>query len=179
MQLPTATASYRSDMSDLLTETGAKFSDCKRYRYRLWRYWNRTKPALCFLMLNPSTADDLSNDPTVERCQRRAQSMGFGGLEVANIFAFRSTDPWLLYSIADPVGPGNDQAILDACADAGMVICGWGDHGKLNGRGDAVRNLLSKAGITTHALKQNSSGEPKHPLYVSYKTEPMPWGKES
>lgn len=91
---------------DLFTETGATFSECRRYRYRLWRYWDRSKPPLCFLMLNPSTADDLSNDPTVERCQRRALAMGFGGLEVVNIFAFRSTDPAALYSL--PVGRYGD-----------------------------------------------------------------------
>lgn len=161
-------------MSDLFADTGATFSDCMRYRYRLWRYWDRAKRPLCFLMLNPSTADDLSNDPTVERCQRRALSMGFGGLEVVNIFAFRSTKPALLYSLADPVGPDNDQAIRDACAASGMVICGWGDHGKLSGRGSAVRGLLAQAGIVPHVLKVNSSGEPKHPLYVSYETTPVP-----
>lgn len=162
-------------MSDLFTETGATFSDCRSYRYRLWRYWDRTKPPLCFLMLNPSTADDLSNDPTVERCQRRALAMGFGGLEVVNIFAYRSTDPSALYSLDDPVGPENDQAIRDACGLAGMVICAWGDHGKINGRSAQIKRLLSVAGIVPHALAVNSSGEPKHPLYVSYDTSPLPF----
>lgn len=161
---------------DLFTETGATFSGCRRYRYRLWRYWDRSKPPLCFLMLNPSTADDLSNDPTVERCQRRALAMGYGGLEVVNIFAFRSTDPSALYTLDDPVGPENDQAILEACRLAGMVICAWGNHGgELNGRGAVVRAMLEEAGIAPYALTVNSSGEPKHPLYVSYEKEPEPF----
>jgi len=162
-------------MGDLFADAGAIFSDCKRYRYRLWWYWDRTKPAVSFVMINPSTADDVSNDPTVERCQRRALSMGFGGLEVANIFALRSTDPRLLYSVADPVGVGNDEAILDACTGAGMVICGWGDHGALKHRGAEVKRLLMEAGLRPHALKVNASGEPMHPLYVSYKTLPTPY----
>lgn len=161
---------------DLFTETGAAFSECRRYRYRLWRYWDRSKPPLCFLMLNPSTADDLSNDPTVERCQRRALAMGYGGLEVVNIFAFRSTDPSALYTLDDPVGPENDRAILDACQLAGMVICAWGNHGReLNGRSAIVRAMLEEAGIAPFALAVNSSGEPKHPLYVSYEKEPEPF----
>lgn len=164
-------------MSDLFTETGATFSDCRRYRYRLWRYWDRSKAPLCFLMLNPSTADDLSNDPTVERCQRRALSMGYGGLEVVNIFAFRSTDPSALYELDDPVGPENDQAIVDACKLAGMVICAWGDHGRLNGRSDDVMKLLAQAEVTPYALTVNSSGEPKHPLYVGYKKLPEPFSR--
>jgi len=166
-------------MSDLFTETGAVFSECQRYRYRLWRYWNRAKPTLCFLMLNPSTADDVSNDPTVERCQRRALAMGFGGLEVVNIFAFRSTRPIVLQSLEDPVGPENDQAILAACASSGMVICAWGDDGKLRRRSEAVRMLLEGAGITPYALAVNLSGEPKHPLYVSYDKSAAPFLKSS
>jgi len=162
-------------MSDLFTETGARFSECRRYRYRLWRYWDRARPALCFLMLNPSTADDVSNDPTVERCQRRAMAMGFGGLEVVNIFAFRSTNPNVLQSIEDPVGPENDQAILAACASAGMVICAWGEPGQLRSRSEAVRSLLAEASITPYALAVNVSGEPKHPLYVSYDISPAPF----
>ena len=73
--------------------SGAVFSECKRYRYSLWRVWNPDLPVCMFLMLNPSTADETTNDPTVERCQRRAVQMGYGGLHVGNIFAWRSTDP--------------------------------------------------------------------------------------
>lgn len=166
-------------MSDLFTETGAVFSPCDRYRYRLWRYWDRAKKPLCFLMLNPSTADDLENDPTVERCQRRAMMMGFGGLEVVNIFAYRSTDPSALSAVGDPVGPENDVAILGACRLAGMVVCAWGEHGKLGDRSGKVLELLAREGIPLHALVVNSSGEPKHPLYVSYDIRPTPFLRDA
>lgn len=156
-------------MSSLFPQSaGAVFSPCQRYRYSLWRIWNPELPVCMFLMLNPSTADETTNDPTVERCQRRAVSMGYGGLHVANIFAWRSTDPKGLLHTDDPVGPENDQAILSAAKSAGIVICGYGTHGVLNGRGAKVLQMLRDAGIMPHALKQNADGSPGHPLYISY-----------
>ncbi len=155
--------------------TGAVFSADRRHRYRLWRTWDATKPPLTFVMLNPSIADEEDNDPTVERCQRRAAEMGFGGLRVANIFALCSTDPSVLYSDPDPVGPDNDAAILDQAKEAGLVVCAWGTHGNLHGRGAAVLALLRAGGVVPHYLVLNADGTPKHPLYVAYDTKPQPF----
>lgn len=155
--------------------TGAEFSPCGTYRYGLWRIWDACAPSLTFIMLNPSTADDIENDPTVERCVRRAVAMGYGGLRVANLFALRSTDPTQLYLSDDPVGPENDTAILDAAKTSDMVICAWGGHGNHLGRGDTVRHLLINAGVTPYRLVMNSDGTPKHPLYVAYSVQPAPW----
>lgn len=160
---------------DLFQNSGAVFSPCRLYRYALWRTWDADKAPLLFVMLNPSTADEVANDPTVERCERRARAMGFGGLRVANIFAYRSTDPGALYGLDDPVGPDNDQAILDAVAVAGLVVCGWGKHGNLRGRGEAVRALIASTGKAPHYLELNNDGTPKHPLYVGYSVKPQPW----
>lgn len=93
--------------------SGAAFSPCGLYRIKLWRIWDEIKPLVMFLMLNPSTADDIDNDPTVERCQRRAQMLGFGGLMVGNIFAYQSTDPAGLHDPEDPIGAGNDEALIE------------------------------------------------------------------
>lgn len=153
--------------------TGATFSPCTRYRYTLWRTWDASKPPCLFLMLNPSTADAIDNDPTVERCQRRALAIGFGGLVVCNIFAYRSTDPGALYGLDDPVGPENNAAILEQASRAGLVVCGWGKHGALHGRGNAVLAMLRSAGVKPHALQINGDGSPKHPLYVGYQHEPV------
>lgn len=158
-------------MSLFSSLSGARFSPCEKYRYALWRRWN-DHPYALFLMLNPSTADEIDNDPTVERCQRRAARMGYGGLWVANIFAYRSTDPAALYSIPDPVGPENDQAILDAARNAGIVICGWGTHGNHLDRGEKVLALLRDAGVKAHCLQLNADGTPRHPLYVGYDALP-------
>ena len=159
---------------DLFEQSGAVFSPCKQYRYRLWRTWGEEPPAV-FVMLNPSTADEIDNDPTVERCERRARTGGYGGLRVANIFAFRSTDPSFLYGHSDPVGPDNDAAILESISGAGIVICAWGGHGNLNDRGQKVLALIRKAGATPHYLVLNQDGTPKHPLYVGYDVKPIPW----
>jgi hypothetical protein len=159
---------------DLFTFSGATFSPCQKYRYRLWRLWDETKPSVAFVMLNPSTATDTINDPTVERCQRRAQAMGFGRLEVANIFALRSTNPKALYLVDDPIGADNDEAIVSAARNCTLVVCAWGTHSKLNGRGEQVLNLLKSAGVTPSCLGINADKSPKHPLYVGYDVLPTP-----
>ena len=86
-----------------------------------------------------------------------------------------STDPAGLYSCEDPVGPGNNAAILDAVKDAGMVICAWGTHGKHQARAKEVVDMLRNAGVTPHCLGQNDDGSPKHPLYVAYSKTPQPF----
>ena len=93
----------------------AVYSECERYRYSLTRIWDQTGQRVMFVMLNPSTATEVQNDPTVERCERRARALGFGGFRVTNIFAWRDTDPRQMRAAADPVGPGNDAAILEGC----------------------------------------------------------------
>lgn len=155
-------------LADLFMQTGAVFSPCKTYRYRLWRKWDATRPSLVMVMLNPSIADEHQNDPTVERCQRRAISGGFGALEVTNIFALVSTDPAGLYSCPDPIGPENNQAILDAVKNAGKVIVAWGTHGQFLERAKEVVDLLRNAGVTPYCLGQNADKSPKHPLYRAY-----------
>lgn len=156
----------------------AIFSDCERYRYFLSRVWagEDTPPSMLpFLMLNPSTADEMKNDPTVERCQRRAESMGYGGFIVLNVFAYRSTDPKGLKIIDDPVGTENDAYIRDVLNQCDKVICAWGNHGQHNKRSTAIHELLRDAEATPFILALNGSGEPKHPLYIGYDHQPFEW----
>lgn len=157
----------------LFADTGAEFSPCGQYRYRLWRRWGDGPTAL-WLMLNPSTADDAVNDATVERCQRRAQLAGYGRLLVANIFALRSTDPAALYAHPDPVGPDNDRAIARMVREADLIICGWGNHGAHLERGQQVMASLRKFGHELHALKMTGQDQPGHPLYIGYNVRPRP-----
>jgi hypothetical protein len=127
------------------------------------------------VLLNPSTADETTNDPTVSRCQVRALNAGFGGLLVVNIFAWRATDPAALYQVTDPVGGlDNDFAILAAAKKSKLVVCGWGKHGALQDRGNKVLELIRSAGRVPHALRVNADGSPEHPLYLSYKLQPQP-----
>lgn len=154
--------------TSLIEDRGALFSPCRRYRYLLWRVWDERLPTAAFVLLNPSTADEHHNDPTIERCQRRALRMGYGGLRVTNCFAWRATAPAQLLDATDPVGPDNDEAILAACAGAAIVVCGWGTPGRLRQRDAAVRALLRVAGIAPWCFGINADGSPKHPLYVPY-----------
>jgi hypothetical protein len=156
-------------------QSSARFSECRNYRYELRRVWG-DGPLVNFIMLNPSTADEVNNDPTIERqCRRiRKWGLGHGGLVVTNIFAWRSTDPRVLKTLPDPVGPENDRVITDVARDAGLVICAWGTHGELLGRGKAVAHRLS-AISPLHYLKMSDSGHPWHPLYLSYDLKPQVW----
>lgn len=171
-------------VTDLLAgETGALFSPCRRYRYRLWRVWDQSLPLVCFVLMNPSTADEVTDDPTVARCQRRVmqwKDRRYGGVLVVNAFAWRETDsrklPGLVASGTDIVGPENDAAILAAAREAAVVVCGWGKPGEMNGRGRHILALLQGAGIEPRALVINADGSPSHPLYIGYDVAPIQFG---
>lgn len=164
-------------MVDLLNEKrDAVFSPCRKYRYRLSQIWDESKPPLTWLMLNPSTADEVKNDPTVERCERRARMWDYGGSIVLNIFAYRATDPKDMRACKDPIGPDNDKWLHEIARNSHdlHVIGGWGEHGAHRGRGQAVLDIFKQEGGRLSALKINASGHPAHPLYIAYKAKPFP-----
>lgn len=151
--------------------SGAAFSPCKRYRYWLTREWSSGECCV-FCMLNPSTADEVENDPTVSRCINFAKYWNYGRLIVVNIFAFRSTDPKALAKQSDPVGLENDHYILKAANEAHLFVCAWGTHGRLHGRGAQVRDLI-RSTIAPHCLNKTKDGHPVHPLYQKSDLWPM------
>ena len=153
----------------------AVYSPCERYRYLLTRTWDPAGRRALFVMLNPSTATEVQNDPTVERCERRARTLGFGAFRVTNIFAWRDTDPRLMRAAADPVGPANDAAIRDGAAWADTIVAAWGTHGAHLDRGAAVEALLRATGRPVHHLGLTQAGHPKHPLYIGYDRQPEHW----
>lgn len=153
----------------------AVYSDCERYRYSLTRIWDPAGRKALFVMLNPSTATEVQNDPTVERCERRARALGFGAFQVTNIFAWRDTDPRKMRAATDPVGPENDSAILDGAIWADQIVAAWGTHGAHLNRGPAVETLLRASGHDLYHLGLSKAGHPKHPLYISYNQSPEPW----
>ncbi len=156
-------------------ESFATYSDCENYRYQLTRTWDGLGQKALFVMLNPSTATEFQNDPTVERCERRARALGFGAFRVTNIFAFRATDPKVMRAQSDPVGPDNDAAIAESAAWADRIICAWGGHGVHLARGVAVTRLLRETGKPLFQLGLTQAGEPKHPLYIGYAVQPVIW----
>lgn len=142
------------------------------FRYSLTREWAPGAPRAAFVLLNPSTADATSDDPTIRRCQGFARRMGAGSLEVVNIFAYRATDPRDLRSAhamgRDVVGPRNDRAIVRALGRASFAILAWGGHGTLGERSADVLRLLNRRGLLDRCscLGTTAGGEPKHPLYL-------------
>lgn len=153
----------------------AVYSDCERYRYLLTRVWDPSGRKALFIMLNPSTATEVQNDPTVERCERRAQALGFGAFRVTNIFAWRDTDPKAMRAAVDPVGPANDAAIADSCPWADQIICAWGSHGAHLDRGASVEALLRASNHPLFHLGLTKHGHPRHPLYIAYAEQPRLW----
>lgn len=156
------------------TRSFAAYSSCGRYRYGLMRRW-AAGPALLYVMLNPSTATELANDPTIERCERRARALGYAAFGVVNLFAFRATRPRDLMQAEDPVGPLNEAAILLALRHAGDVLCAWGAHGGHRGQDHRVLALLRGAARPLLHLGLTRSGAPRHPLYVAYARAPEIW----
>ncbi len=152
----------------------ATFSPCRTYRYTLKRVWDAELPTLAFILLNPSTADETANDPTIRRCIGFAQLWGFGTLVAANIFALRSTYPKDLRLIDDPVGPGNDRAIKRLIKSADLVVAAWGGHGRYLNRGARVLSMLPDDAV---CLGVNADGAPKHPLYLRSDTKRRPLPK--
>ena len=125
-----------------------------------------------FCMLNPSTADHQTNDPTVRRCIGFAESWGYARLIVVNLFAARSTDPKALPTMADPVGPDNDEWIRKHAREADMIVAAWGNRGAYLGRDRKVLEILASA-RDVFALRITGQGSPEHPLYVPQDVEPV------
>lgn len=156
-------------------DSKAVYSACETYRYALTRTWAADQPRLLYIMLNPSKATELANDPTIERCERRAHALGYGGFRVCNLFALRETDPARLKKAPHPVGPDNTDQLRAALAWTDDVLCAWGVHGAHQNQGDAVANLVRNASRPVLCLGVTKDGHPRHPLYISYKTLPEPW----
>lgn len=151
---------------------GATISQCGAFRYRLWRRWDEFGAPLIFVMLNPSTADAMQDDPTIRKCIGFAQRLGYGGIEVLNLYAYRATKPADLKRAGYLVGPANDAHIADVIQDHASerdnVICAWGANARgLSRPGDVLR-LLRNLGVRARALQFTNDGIPAHPLMLPY-----------
>lgn len=151
-------------------ERSADLSPCRTYRYALWRRWGPGHYAM-FIGLNPSTADEANDDPTIRRCIGFARSWGYDGLCMANLFSFRATHPADMKKAADPVGRDNDKAIATFSRGAGIVVAAWGAHGTYRRRDYYVRLLVPDL----HYLRLTKDGHPGHPLYLPASLRPVEW----
>lgn len=155
---------------------GAKISACGKYRYRLTRGEGRL---LGFVMLNPSTADADTDDPTIRRCVAFARRDGYDGIDVANLYALRATDPAALKTATDPTGGENDHALTLLACSCDVIVCAWGTKALMPSHVHWACGILSaeRAGRRAQlvCLGTNKDGSPKHPLYVPKGAPLVPW----
>lgn len=162
---------------NLFENNGAEFSADKKYRYVLWRIWDDSKPTVVFIGLNPSTANENKDDNTIRRVKRFANSLGFGGVYMLNLFAWVTPYPDELKRCDDPVGD-NDKWIMEISGKCEQVIFAWGSFMEASDRAKHVLKMFTHG----YALKLNRDGSPRHPLYVPGKTKLVPypmWAYES
>lgn len=157
----------------LVRKATAWFSPCESYRYALIMDLEKDpKRWLLFVLLNPSTATAFKTDPTATRCIGYANRWKYGGLIIANAFAYRSTKRRALREVDDPVGPNNDEYLVRMARRADKVVCGWGNDGALYNRSEGVLRILKEAGVRPRALALTKAGHPGHPLYLKANLRP-------
>lgn len=158
-------------------DKGAKLSKDGLYRYNLWRRWNAQRPTLAVCMLNPSTADAERDDPTIRKLIWWAGLWHYGGIEVVNVCAYRTSEPELLFIAqaqgTDIVGPDNMKAISLAVLGRDC-LCAWGTNvRKLDLHMKRVRLSLRRNARGLYAVGKTRGGYPVHPLY-QLKDQPPP-----
>lgn len=151
-------------------QKSAVISDCNLYRYFLSRKWGEGKKML-IIGLNPSIADANIDDPTIRRCIGFAKREGYSELWMANLFAFRSTDPKGLKTAIDPIGKENTQYLIDLSQKADITLVAWGTLGDYLNRDQEVLKLLKNP----HCFGKTKNGSPKHPLYLALNTLIVPY----
>jgi hypothetical protein len=150
-------------------KSDARLSSDRKYRYVLSRIWDDSKAMVTFIGINPSTADEKEDDPTIRRCINFAKSWEYGGIYMLNLFALRATHPSELYISDDPIGSENDFYLKEFADKSAKIICAWGNHGSFSMRSQFVLSNLPEK----YYLKINNSGEPAHPLYLKSNLKPI------
>jgi hypothetical protein len=153
----------------------AHFSSDRRFRYQLIREWDEDLPKACFIGLNPSTADETVDDPTIRRCLGFAKAWGKGGLLMLNLYAFRATIPAEMWKAqkrgVDIIGgwPNWVDSLKKYVSEQNcdVVVAAWGAHGAKR-QSDVTLRWPSLM-----CLAKNSDGTPKHPLYLRADLVPM------
>lgn len=155
---------------ELFDNNGAEFSKCRQYRYVLWRIWDESKPSVMFIGLNPSTANESNDDPTIRRVKRFAADWGYGGVYMMNLFAYISTDPkQLLFKSHEKIGYKNNNYLKEIAGKCDKIIFAWGSFIEAHERSKQIVNMFPKG----KALVINGDGSPRHPLYVKADTIPI------
>ena len=159
--------------NNLFENNGAEFSPCKKYRYALWRIWDESKPIIMFIGLNPSTANETTDDATIRRVKRFAVDWGAGGVYMMNLFPLVSTNPKVLLDFYDTPFHDvelekNNHWLCDISFKANQIIFAWGAFKEAHKRAKTVIKMFPDA----KALLINQDGSPRHPLFVKGNTIP-------
>lgn len=161
------------------------FSQCRNYRYTLWREWDTDLLTGCsddlpnshryvqFIGLNPSTADETKDDPTIRRCMAFAKVWGYGAMCMTNLFAWRDTSPAKMKIVAYPHGAENNTRLLEIGQNAGLIVAAWGTHGSHLNCADFVKKMFFDCELKLHHLGLNEDGSPRHPLYLKADLKPI------
>lgn len=158
--------------------SGANISPCGKYRYLLWRQWDTALPIQLWCMLNPSTAGETEDDPTIRKCIGFSEHSGFGAIMVINLYAFRATQPAQLKKAANPNGPANRFVWAEAMrryTNGYGCMAAWGSHGAGAPEETDFATMARELGVTLWTLRETSSGAPGHPLYIPYTAQPTVW----
>jgi len=147
------------------TDNGAYFSDCRKYRYALWRIWDKSKQLVMFIGLNPSTANESKDDPTIRRVKKFASDWGFGGFYMMNLFAYVTSDPGELKKHNNLI---NNFWLLKISSKCKRVVFAWGSFNEATERAQEVIQMFAG-----YALRINKDGSPRHPLYVKSNIKPI------
>lgn len=154
----------------VIMDAGAEFSTNRKYRYALWRIWDKSKPLVMFIGLNPSTANETEPDPTIRRVINFACDWGYGGLYMMNLFGIVSSKPEVLLTDSNPLGD-NDKWLEAVAAKCDRIIFAWGVFKQARLRAEDIKNRFPGS----YCLKKTKEGHPWHPLYVAAKTIPIPF----
>ena len=155
-------------------ERSAEISECGRYRWWLRRKLNDdNNRVVCFVMLNPSTADADIDGPTIRRCMGYARDWGYSILEVRNLFPYRATDKQEIRRVADPTGDPRGLTELGNAHHAELIIAAWGTWVPYD-RDRRMKELYSR-GRPIYCLRANDEGKPVHPLYQPKNLTPQPF----
>jgi len=145
--------------------SGAIFSECRQYRYVLWRIWDEQKPMLMLIGLNPSKASDVDNDNTICKVCKVGRFNNYGGIYMLNLFAWITQYPQDLKRVADPSGHNGDYLNMYASKSKDVVFC-WGNFKVAVEKAKQVTSMFNNALCFHH----NRNGSPKHPLFCKDKT---------
>ena len=152
-------------------ETHAELSNCRKYRYALWRTWDKSKDKVMFIGLNPSTADEVEDDRTISRCISYAKQWSYGGIIMANLFAFRTSSPAEMMASSDPVGPENDRWLRTLASEAPMIVAMWGNSGTFRNRALEVTKIFPEL----KCLRVTGAGQPHHTRGLPNGLLPVPY----